>query len=329
MDNTASAIAKYEALAPSLPYFDGLGGAAQYRKYGNFWYPAHLLPPMLAARDTFVARPTDVILATMLKSGTTWLKALVFSIAHRHRHAVDDARHPLLGSSPHDLAPFLHSLYDNYRSVLPGPLLEAMPPPRVLAVHTPFSALPASVAESRCRVVYLCRDPKDVVVSFWHYINKIKLPGRSIAPFSQAFEECCDGVWPIGPVWDHMVEYWKESLARPGEVMFLRYEHLKEDTVGNVIRLAEFLGCPFTDSEAARGVPEAVAALCSMDRMRSIEANRDGVHRDDKYAFKNSAFFRKGEVGDWKAHMTPEMAQRLDSIVEEKLRGSGLSLTSN
>ncbi|KAK1605318.1 hypothetical protein QYE76_028991 [Lolium multiflorum] len=122
-----------------------------------------------------------------------------------------------------------------------------------------------------------------------------------------------------------MAEYWKASVARPEEVMFLRYEHLKEDTVGSVKRLADFLGCPFTAEEVARGVPEAVVALCSIERMRSVEANREGEHGAAR-PFKNSAFFRKGEVGNWKELITPEMAQRIDDTVEEKLRGSGLSL---
>ncbi|TVU28023.1 hypothetical protein EJB05_19530, partial [Eragrostis curvula] len=328
-DSTASAIAKYEALASSLPCADGVRGAASYYKHGNFWYPAHMLAPMLAARDTFAARPTDVILSTMPKAGTTWLKALAFAVAHRGRHAPGDSRHPLLRSSPHDLVPFLHSLYRNHRSISPATLLDAMPAPRVLAVHSPFSALPTSVVDSGCRVVYLCRDPKDVVVSLWHYLGKISPPDCSIEPVSKVVDRCCNGVSPLGPMWDHMAEYWKASVERPDEVMFLRYENLKEDTVGSVTRLAKFLGCPFTDEEVARGVPEAVVALCGIERMKNVEVNRDGEHGIGWSVFKNSAFFRKGKVGDWKEHMTPEMARRLDDVVEEKLRGSGLSLIRN
>ena len=244
------AMTRYEAEASSLPTCRGLGGAP-YRKYGDFLYPAHLMPSTLAMRDAFVARPTDVLLATMPKSGTTWLKALVFAVAHRDRHAPDDdTRHPLLGSSPHDLVPFLHSLYeDNHRQDQdqdpprsPSARLEAMPAPRILAAHAPFSLLRASVAG--CRVVYLCRDPKDALVSYWHYIPKVVPQGHSLPPFHEAFQMYCDGVSPLGPVWDHMAEYWKASVARPEAVLFLRYEQLHEDTVGSVKRLAEFLGCP-------------------------------------------------------------------------------------
>jgi hypothetical protein len=40
---------------------------------------------------------------------------------------------------------------------------------------------------------------------------------------------------------------------------------------------------------------------------------------------ENSVFFRKGKVGDWANHMSEEMGQKLDSIIEEKLKGSGLT----
>jgi len=204
-----------------------------------------------------------------------------------------------------------------------------MPSPRILAAHAPFSVLQASSSAATCRVVYLCRDPKDALVSLWHYLPKAVPRGcYDSPPFHEAFQMYCDGVAAFGPVWDHMAEYWKASVARPQEVMFLRYEHLKEDAVGSVKRLADFLGCPFTAEEVAGGAPEAVVALCSMDRMRSVEANRDGEHGVG-WTFKNSAFFRKGEVGDWKELITPEMGRRIDDIVEEKLRGSGLSLSRN
>jgi hypothetical protein len=40
---------------------------------------------------------------------------------------------------------------------------------------------------------------------------------------------------------------------------------------------------------------------------------------------ENSSYFRAGKVGDWKTHLTEEMAKKVDCIVEEKLRGSGLT----
>jgi hypothetical protein len=46
------------------------------------------------------------------------------------------------------------------------------------------------------------------------------------------------------------------------------------------------------------------------------------------FGVKNESYFRKGVVGDWRNHMTPDMAQRLDKVVEEALQGTGFTFTS-
>lgn len=57
--------------------------------------------------------------------------------------------------------------------------------------------------------------------------------------------------------------------------------------------------------------------------MAGLEVNKTGkLHT----GFPTNMFFRKGVVGDWENHLSPEMTKRLDRIVEEKLKGSGLNL---
>nr|CAD1837458.1 unnamed protein product [Ananas comosus var. bracteatus] len=84
-------------------------------------------------------RRTDVLLATYPKSGTTWLKSLLFAVAHRSQHppADGDRQHPLLTRSPHELVRFLEIPYGD------GSLadLESFPAPRILATHIPCSLL--------------------------------------------------------------------------------------------------------------------------------------------------------------------------------------------
>ncbi|CDY50631.1 BnaC06g24240D [Brassica napus] len=41
-------------------------------------------------------------------------------------------------------------------------------------------------------------------------------------------------------------------------------------------------------------------------------------------AFTKSAYFRKGKTGDWVNYLTPDMAARIDGIMEEKFKGTGL-----
>jgi hypothetical protein len=105
-------------------------------------------------------------------------------------------------------------------------------------------------------------------------------------------------------------------------VLFLRYEDMLREPEGNLRRMAAFMGCPFSPEEEAAGVARDVVELCSLRTLKGLEVNRSG---STVWGIKNGAFFRNGTVGDWSNFMTPAMAARLDAIVAEALKGSGLT----
>uniref|UniRef100_A0ACD5VD65 Uncharacterized protein n=1 Tax=Avena sativa TaxID=4498 RepID=A0ACD5VD65_AVESA len=121
----------------------------------------------------------------------------------------------------------------------------------------------------------------------------------------------------------------RASKACPETVMFLRYEEMLADPVGAVRELARFLGVPFTAAEEEAGSPAEIVKLCSIDTMRGLEANSKGESGGKFIKFPHQSFFRKGVAGDWRNHMTPEMARRIDAIVQDKLQGSGLTFASS
>ncbi|XP_037410031.1 flavonol 3-sulfotransferase-like [Triticum dicoccoides] len=101
---------------------------------------------------------------------------------------------------------------------------------------------------------------------------------------------------------------------------------MRAEPVKHVKMLAKFLGVPFTEEEMRCGVVEGVVHLCSFDKLRSMPVNSSGVtDRIGGVPMENSSYFRAGKVGDWANHLTEEMSKKLDAIVEEKLRGSGLT----
>ena len=69
---------------------------------------------------------------------------------------------------------------------------------------------------------------------------------------------------------------------------------------------------------------DVIVELYSLDKLKSMEVNKGG---STLLNIKNESFFRKGVTGDWRNHMTPEMAQRLDNIVGDALRGSGFTFS--
>jgi hydroxyjasmonate sulfotransferase len=180
------------------------------------------------------------------------------------------------------------------------------------------------------RVVYLCRHPKDAFVSWWFFANGMLRRGSSSSSsvdLDDALSMFCEGFSPLGPFWEHYLEYWKASLERPQHILFLRYEEIVADPVKVVKTLAGFFSDPFTEAEERGGVPEQVARLCSFEVLSGLEKNQTGgVAFGNDLVIGKSTFFREGKVGDWENHMTKEQGQRLDDVLEDKLKGSGLVL---
>lgn len=61
------------------------------------------------------------------------------------------------------------------------------------------------------------------------------------------------------------------SLKDPKKVLFFKYEDLKEDTLLNVKKISEFLGCSFTNEE------EEIVRICSFECVKNLEVNKDPV----------------------------------------------------
>ncbi|OEL22915.1 Cytosolic sulfotransferase 8 [Dichanthelium oligosanthes] len=125
------------------------------------WLGPELSESVAAVQAHFQPRPDDIILATYPKCGTTWLKALAFAIANRSLHAATGENHPLLTHLPHA---FVANLEFPLRFLHPITELEVLSSPRLLCTHLPFPLLPSGVSDLGCRIVYLCREPKDVRV---------------------------------------------------------------------------------------------------------------------------------------------------------------------
>ncbi|KAK9155656.1 hypothetical protein Sjap_003136 [Stephania japonica] len=139
-------------------------------------------------------------------------------------------------------------------------------------------------------------------------------------PLEVAHDMFCRGVSIYGPFWEHILGYWKVSLERPEKVLFMKFEEMKEDVKYQVKRLARHLGCPFSNEEESEGVVENIIKLCSFKNLKNLEVNQSGK----TWIIDNKHFFRKGEVGDWMNHLTPQMAEQVDRITEEKLHSHGL-----
>nr|CAD7206139.1 unnamed protein product [Timema douglasi] len=99
-----------------------------------------------------------------------------------------------------------------------------------------------------------------------------------------------------------------------------------EDQEGAIRQTARFLGKTLSESDV-----KVLTEHLSFNKMKQnpavnlepIIAKKNGP---DYLSSTSLRFIRKGEVGDWRNHMEPDMAARFDAWTEENLRGTGLSL---
>lgn len=315
---------EFKELLNSLPKETGWLAPDLYN-YKGFWLEPFFLQGALTSQQHFKAQDSDVILSTFPKSGTVWLKALAFALITRKQFLASqesEKTHPLHTNNPHELIPYLELSY----AAKETPDFTLANGSRLMATHLPLSLFPKSVWESKCKVIYLCRNPKDTLVSFWHFMNKLRreLRGLEALPFPEAFDSYCRGVSNTGPFWDHVLEHWKESLENPEKVLFFKYEEMKKEPEDHLRRMAAFLGCPFSEEEEESGVVSGILKLCSFESLSNLEVNKNAINGG--LGVENGVLFRKGKVGDWTNYLTDEMAKRLDQIVQEKFTGTGLML---
>ena len=88
-----------------------------------------------------------------------------------------------------------------------------------------------------------------------------------------------------------------------------------KDVTGTIRSIAKFL-----DKNLSDEVVMKIAKHCSFQEM--MKNPKDSLVRDKP---GSASFLRKGRVGDWKNHLSDEMAALLKEEVLSKLEGSGLS----
>uniref|UniRef100_A0A0D9WSA7 Sulfotransferase domain-containing protein n=1 Tax=Leersia perrieri TaxID=77586 RepID=A0A0D9WSA7_9ORYZ len=297
-------------LVSSWPSCQGMSYLQLFRHEKGCYNSISPMVGAMVANTCFSALSSDIIVATLPKSGTTWLKALLYATVNRREHPANATDHPLNSLGPHECINFLeYQLYTENKI----PNLDKLLNPRMFATHVPFKLLPRAVEKSGCKIIYVCRDPKDNMISLLHFMNNYySRNGREPLTVEAVVDYFCSGLSPFGPYWDHVLSYWHAHKAHPERVLFFKYEEMKKD------------GDTTPSEEEANGVVDDIVKLCSFDNMTGLEATKDGKTWLIIGAMPNRAFFRRGEAGDWANHLSPEMAQRIDAITEAKFAGSGL-----
>ena len=248
----------------------------------------------------FVAKDGDVFVVTYPRSGTTWTEQMVHLLVNngvQGEQRITDAV-PWLETLPHRP----NGMHE---------FLKTLPPRRLFTSHLPYPLMPPRT-NTTAKVVYVARNPKDVATSTYFH-NQSK--GGYEGTWDEHFQLFLTSDVGCGPYFDHVLPWW-EASQHDKNILFLKYEDMKNDHAGNVARIASFL-----DLQADSQLIDKVVALSSFKSMSSGESTnfnwipqREGV----------PTHFRKGDIGDWRNQFTEAQSQQLDALYMEKLQGTGL-----
>ncbi len=248
----------------------------------------------------FVAKDGDVFVVTYPRSGTTWTEQMVHLLVHNGEQGEQRIT---------DAVPWVETLPQR-----PGGMsvfLQTIQGRRLFTSHLPYPLMPRFNGAA-AKIVYVARNPKDVAIStYFHDQSKLGYEGS----WEEHFQLFQKGNVTFGWYFDHVLPWWQVSQS-DRNILFLKYEDMKNDHAGNVARLASFL-----DVQADSALIDKVVALSSFQSMATGQnTNFDWVpQKADK-----PKHFRKGDIGDWRNHFTAEQSQQMDDLFLEKMKDTGL-----
>jgi hypothetical protein len=245
-------------------------------------------------------RPDDTFVVSYPKSGNTWTRFLIANLVYP--------------DTPANFANINDLILDP--DALSKRRLARMPSPRVLKSHQCF--------EPRFpRVIYIVRDPRDVVVSQFHMHRKRKVIGDDypMEKFVTRFLAGETSLW--GASWSENAGSWLAArYGHPG-FLLLRYEDMVSHTERELAKLATFLKIDPKPERIAQAV-----ARSSADQMRQLEKTSAHLWSTTKQSRQDVPFVRSAKSGDWRSSLSAASVAEIEAALGPLMRWLGYELSS-
>lgn len=252
---------------------------------------------------SFRPRPDDVLIATYPKCGTTWLQQIVHGLRTRGSMDFDEIT---------AVVPWIELALDL------GIDLNApqVAPPRAFKTHLNWRDIPKGA-----RYISAVRDPRDVLVSAYHFAEGWRFePGAiSIATFAREFYLAR----PKGRrYWDYIASWWEQRNR--GDILLLCFEEMKADLPSAVRDIVSFIGCALDEE-----LLDIVVRQSSIEFMKTHNSQFDDhLVRRARNATRGlppggeSSKVRAGRVGDHRRELPEEICAELDRIWKQEMEAN-------
>lgn len=271
----------------------------------GFPWPPDCNEASLQHAEQFRPGPNDVFVTTYPKSGTTWTVHILYQLATKGDFSFANFA---------DVYPFWESVPGVHVS------LDAAKEPRIIKTHAPLSLIPSFVNGDGSngpvgKYVYVVRDPRDVIVSFYKHsllTNALQFD-RNIDAF---FAKFLQGELYYGSWFDHVADACK--YRNHPNTLLITYEELKRDLSGTVKKLIDFTG----SFDIAPEVYKEIEPRFKFEWMREKADILDFTLRYPNRSKGNGQFFRNGKVGDWANYLNEQQLAQIRDKYQEFFGGN-------
>jgi len=267
--------------------------------FKQFVSAAKILTRQVQPGMSLRVRPDDTFLVSYPKSGNTWMRFLIANLLQQD---------PPVGLLDADsLIPSVDAKSKRF--------FDEMRSPRVIKSH--FSFIPAYR-----RVIYVVRDPRDVVMSQYHYQIKrgVLEQGSSLDNFVSRFLK--GEVCPYGS-WGDNVGSWTATRRDDSNFLLLRYEDMLADVTSGASQISAFLGLGRDANRVATAVERS-----SLENMRKVEKAEGARWDSTKGTRQDISFFRSAKSGEGRGTLSRESIDRIERAWGPLMQSLGYAVSS-
>uniref|UniRef100_A0A8C5QW40 Sulfotransferase n=1 Tax=Leptobrachium leishanense TaxID=445787 RepID=A0A8C5QW40_9ANUR len=257
----------------------------------------------------FQARADDILIATYPKSGTTWMSEIVDHILSegdtvRTKRGAIYERVPFLEYAVPDMPTGTESLN----------LLDCQ---RVIKTHLPVEILPKCFWDEKCKTIYIARNAKDVVVSYFHFY-RMAIVHPEPGTWEEFLQNFMEGKVAFGSWFNHVKGWW--NARKEKNILYILYEDMLENPKREIHKVFEFLGKKESEDEVEK-IHQATSFQAMKNNPMANYTSVPGSVMDHSV----SPFMRKGICGDWKNHFTVAQNEMFDAFYRKEMADTDLT----
>ncbi|KAL3227545.1 hypothetical protein MRX96_048716 [Rhipicephalus microplus] len=280
-------------------------------------------PTVVRGAVRYQATASDTFLLSYPKCGTHWAQQIAFLISHR--------------GVPPSNALELH-MYAPSLEKFGAETLAELPHRGLIRSHLPYDLVPK---HPQAKYIFVCRNPKDVCVSFFYHTKSLPECGFVDGKFEDFFEIFMEGKTDFGDYFEHVLPWYQRR--DDDNVLFLNYENMKSDPRRHVLEMAAFLDKDRYDELLRKESMLADVLKYSSSECMKMEASNGHAAQSRKCTSKAtvpeimrvlfetpgsirevSNVVRFARTGGWKEHFTSEMNERMEKKILEKFAQTDL-----